>query len=133
MKKNGTYKKSKSEDKFYEFLCEKFDKDDIERQKLIDGHNQPIDFYIKSIDIYIQFDGVYWHGLHKPINILREEAKTSKRTANLYKCYYKDKRQNKWFLKNNLKLVRVTDKEFEKNKDIILEKLSMPSKGIMTL
>ena len=31
------------------------------------------------------------------------------------KTFYRDKEQNKWFKKNNLKLIRITDKEFEKD------------------
>lgn len=107
MKKNGTYGKSKAEDLFYRFLCEKFGKNNVERQVRI--HDWSIDFYIKTHKIYIQFDGVYWHGLDRPIEIIKEFK--NPRDKVIYETYLRDQEQNKWFKENNLKLVRVKDKD----------------------
>lgn len=107
MKKNGTYGKSKAEDRFYDFLCTHFDHTSIERQARINGWN--IDFKIS--EAYIQFDGVYWHGLDRPL----QEVKSSKdpRDKVIYGTYLRDQEQNIWFKENNITFVRVTDKEFE--------------------
>lgn len=115
MIKNKTYKKSSSEDSLYEVLCIKFNSSNIIRQILINSWN--IDFYIKSLDTYIQFDGIYWHGLSKPIEQIMEFKNPRDKT--IYKTWCRDKEQNEWFYKNKLKLIRITDKDWlQNNKDI---------------
>ena len=100
---------SKSEDRFYEFLCSIFESENIERQVRV--HIWPIDFYVKTIDAYIQFDGVYWHGLDRP---LEEIAKLrTKHDQEIYVRYHSDREQDKWFKDRNLKLIRITDVEFD--------------------
>lgn len=107
MKREGTYGKSRPEDKLYCLLCEKFGTDNIERQKHV--NNSRLDFYIKSIDTYVQLDGIYWHGLNRPIS---EIAKfKSPRDRSIFNTYFKDITQNDWFQANGLCLIRITDKE----------------------
>lgn len=110
MKKRGNYGKSKIEDLFYEQLCEMFPLN-VTRQVLLNGWM--IDFYVKNIDTFIQFDGIYWHGLDRPISKI--ESSSSLRDNAILKKYLFDKRQNEWFKMNNKKLVRVTDFEFKSN------------------
>lgn len=111
MKRNGTYgKKTKPEILLESFLQSTFGSDNVVYQKFV--YRWPIDFYIKSIDVYIQLDGVYWHGLDR--NIEKIASSKSKRDANICKCYYKDSEQNAWFKTNNLMLVRITDKEVKR-------------------
>lgn len=110
MKANGTYAHSMVEDSFYEALCRQFGEADIERPKIVNGR-WPIDFYIKSIDVYVQFDGVYWHGLDRPLEEI-QEFKTP-RDRVIYRKFLTDREQEKWFQERNLKLVRVTDREFK--------------------
>ena len=107
MKRNGTYGKSKPEDHLYEILCEMFSADDIERQVTV--HKWPIDFYVKSIDTYIQFDGAYWHGLDRPIEVIAEHK--TPRDVQIHKKWLTDQRQNEWFKEHNMKLIRITDPE----------------------
>ena len=130
MKKNGWYKrKSKPENAFYDFLSLSFNTNDIERIKIIkfdNKHRWEIDFYIKSIDTYVQFDGIYWHALDKQIEIIRESTK--KQDVQRCKAYTRDRAQDEWFVQNNLKLVRITDVEFSKasknnNLSIIISKI----------
>ena len=64
LRKNCTYNKSKQEDKAYEILCNVFNKEDILRQYLSDKYPYSCDFYIKSIDTYIEFNGHWTHGKH---------------------------------------------------------------------
>jgi len=108
-KKNGSYGKSKSEDNFYEtFLLLFLLFDDIERQAIV--KNWPIDFYIKSLNLYIQFDGVYYHGLDRLIEVIKE-FKTTMDEA-IYKHHLNDQEQNKYFKENSLKLLRISDHKF---------------------
>ena len=68
MKKNGTFNKSKGEENYYNYLLTLYNKDDIKRQ-----YNQDprypfhCDFYIKSLDLFIEYQGAFEHGPH-PFN-----------------------------------------------------------------
>ena len=63
MKKNGSYRKSKPEDSAYEILCKQFGTDNVDRNVVVNDR-WPIDFYVRTIETYIQVDGVYWHRLY---------------------------------------------------------------------
>lgn len=109
MKRNNSYRKSKAEDRMHELLVELFGVNDIERQHKPIGTNWPIDFYVKSIDVWIQVDGVYWHGLDRP---LEEHIKSgSPRSESIIGKWHVDRAQEHWFAKHNMKLLRITDKE----------------------
>lgn len=101
MKQNGLYGKSKPEDRLYELLREQFN--NVERQAIV--HKWPIDFYVKSIDTYVQFDGVYWHGLDRPIELIAEHK--TKRDVVIHKKWLTDREQNQYFKDHNLKLIRI--------------------------
>lgn len=103
---------SKAENDFYSRLLEYFEESDIVRQKYVSGTHRPIDFYIKSRDVYVQFDGVYWHGLDRPINIIRE--RTNQHSQEIANRWDRDREQDRWFQDHQMKLVRVTDVEFDK-------------------
>ena len=120
MKERGTYWKSKPEDMLYGVLCDFFTSLDIERQPYV-NNCWPIDFYIKSLDIYIQLDGVYWHGLNRPLDVIK--ASQTKRDKAILHKYETDLRQNMWFEENNLRLVRITDREFLQENNLIFRKL----------
>lgn len=107
--KNKTYTKSNLENKFHMFLCELFDSANIIRQTLINGW--AIDFYIKSINKYIQFDGVYWHGLYMDISKIKELK--NKQSISIINTYNKDREQDIYFKQNNLILIRITDLMFK--------------------
>jgi very-short-patch-repair endonuclease len=116
MKKNKTYKKSFSEDEFYDMLCIKFGTNNVERQVLL--NNWRIDFYIQDINLYVQFDGVYWHGLDRDIEKIKEFK--HKRDKKIYETWCRDQKQNEWFKQQNIKLIRILDIEWFKNKQINL-------------
>jgi hypothetical protein len=69
-----------------------------------------IDFYIPSQETYIQFDGVYWHGL----NLSKEQLEnpTTKRMQDIASKWKRDRDQDKWFLEHSKKLVRIREDEF---------------------
>ena len=61
-KKNGTINKSKEEDKSYELLKEKFK--NVERNYKCERYPFLCDFYIPSIDLYIECNYHWTHGGH---------------------------------------------------------------------
>lgn len=71
---NGTYKKSIEEDKVYNKLLEFFNKEDIDRQHKSDLYPFNCDFYVFSLDLYIEFQGTWTHGDH-PFDINNNEDK----------------------------------------------------------
>lgn len=124
MKRNGSYNKSKGEEEFYDLLCEMFDEEDIERQVKLNSSR--IDFYLSSIDTYIEFDGVYWHGLDRKIEEISRHS--TERDKAIHKKWLHDRKLDFWCFDNSKKLVRITDVEFRemkknKNFDSLKEKL----------
>jgi very-short-patch-repair endonuclease len=109
MKRNGTYKTSKPEDQIYGFLCEKYGTDNVIRQATIE--KWPIDFYVKTIDTYIQVDGTYWHGHGRT----KEELMNSEhpRDSIILRKKITDEEQAVWFKKHSKKLVRITDEQIK--------------------
>jgi len=109
MKRNGTYGHSKPEDHLYTLLINHFGADDVERQVVPPECTKQwmIDFHVKSLDLYIQLDGVYWHGLDRPIDVIAEGL--TKRDVQIYHKYLTDRAQDEWFRTRGLKLLRLTD------------------------
>ena len=65
---NKTYIKSKSENMFYNKLLLYFDESDIERNYCLDErYPYSCDFYIKSRDLFIEYQGHWTHG-YEPYN-----------------------------------------------------------------
>lgn len=117
MKIRGTYGKSKIENMYFEHLCFVYGVENVERQVQPCETHWPIDFYVKSIDTYIQFDGVYWHGLDRPIEIIAEHR--TLRDAQIHKKWLIDRKQDAWFAEHKLKFIRVTDKQFLRKRGFI--------------
>ena len=61
-RKNGTFTTSKPEEEIYEKLCVKFGKENIIRQYKTELYPYCCDFYISSIDTYIEYQGTWTHG-----------------------------------------------------------------------
>ncbi len=98
---------SKGEELMCEILHKHFG--EVVRQKWVNGW--PIDAYVPSIDTYVQFDGVYWHGLDRDIEIIKASIKP--RDKAIYQKWLTDRKQCEWFKEHNLKLIRITDIEFK--------------------
>jgi hypothetical protein len=87
-RKNGTFNTSKPEERFYTKLCEKYGSSDVVRQYKDKRYPFLCDFYIKSIDTFIELNISWTHGEHPfdnknpadlaKLNQWREKAKTSK-------------------------------------------------------
>lgn len=63
-KKNHTFNKSKIEDKCYELLVSKFGESNVMRQYKSEKYPFYCDFYVSSIDWYVEFNGSWTHGKH---------------------------------------------------------------------
>ena len=105
MKKNGTHRPSKPERVVWGMLLGLFGVDDVVYQHPID--RWPVDFYIRSIDTYIQVDGSYWHPVSTELDCLMNSSKQRdrKRAATIIK----DQKQNHWFNDQGLMLVRIPE------------------------
>lgn len=96
---------SKGENEMAITLGEMYGK--VKRWLFVNGWS--IDAYVPTIDTYFQFDGVYWHGLDRPLEG-HPEPKIVKKHAT-------DIEQNAWFLHHGIRLVRMTDVEWETTGD----------------
>ena len=61
---NGTFNTSKPEEDAYVLLCDHFSKDDVIRQYYSEKYPFNCDFYIKSLDTYIECNFNWTHGGH---------------------------------------------------------------------
>lgn len=101
-KRNGSFRTSKAECEFVRFLQSQLGASDVVHQPGRVGRFE-VDAYVVSADTFIQFDGVYHHGLDVPYEKL-EPARRKK--------YDRDRAADAWCIENNVKLVRVTDVEW---------------------
>jgi len=106
-RQHGQHKSSYVEDDAFTRLALHFD---VERHVYIDGYH--IDMYIPSKDVYIQFDGEYFHGLDRPYEDLNESQRAK---------YDRDRRADEHFKSISKKLVRITDKQFKSMSPIDFE------------
>lgn len=115
MKASGKYTRSRPEESLYTCLCQKFGVDNVERQAIAGGWM--IDFKIKlsECDVFVQLDGVYWHGLDRPIAEISQSS--APRDVVICKKYATDRAQEAWFAENGLRLIRFTDEQFKQAPD----------------
>lgn len=102
---NGTCSKSLVEEKMYALLVKKYGTNNVKRQVPIIG--QWVDFYLLSKKLFIQVDGVYWHGLNRPLEII-SQMQTSQ-DEKIYKQIFRDQKLNSFMRENNLNFSRITD------------------------
>lgn len=107
-KKAGKSKISKIEKEFGDFLKKHFDL--IENQ--VEMNNWWMDFYIPSINTYVQFDGDYWHGLNVSLETLLESEKPQYQVIAATKI--RDAQREKWFDQQGIRLIRIRESEFKK-------------------
>ena len=119
-KKNKSFKKSKFEDRIVRLLEAKFV---VERQKRLPEFPRAwaIDAFLPEIDLFVQIDGSYWHGLDRPIDVIKQFK--SKQDVIIYKKYMTDQEQKSWFEDKKLNLLRVLDTQFQKLDDYEAQKL----------
>ena len=79
-KKNGTFNTSKPEKLLFNFLINIYGEENVknpykdERYIREDGYKYECDFYIKPLDLFIEYNGTWQHG-PKPFNLEDEECK----------------------------------------------------------
>jgi len=108
---------SKAENCFGVWLRESFPTSNIEEQVVI--NKWIIDFQID--DVYVNFDGVYWHGLDRPIEEIAKFRNI--RDKRIYHGYFDDRFQDEWFKRQGLTLVRVTDIEHRDEPEVVLKRI----------
>lgn len=119
MRENNSFCKSSFEEKVYQLLLLKFSEQDIMRQYKNEDYPFACDFYIKSLNLYIECNGHWSHGKFKGkilgsfnnsdpehlsiLNIWIEKAKKSKYYANAVHVWTDlDVRKLETFKKNKL-------------------------------
>lgn len=107
MHRNKSWVTSKPEDALYARLCEFFG--DVQRQATVNRWS--IDFYIPSIDTYVNMNGIYWHGRGKTEEELLSSG--SKQDKTILSTVKRDQLRESWFKKNQKKLVIVWEDEIE--------------------
>ena len=118
---------SNEENRFLTRLYTLFGNENVDHQVKVD--KWPIDYYIKHIDVYVQFDGVYWHGLDRPIELIAE-GRTA-RDISIYKKYLIDKEQSKWFHEHDLCLIRIaSDIAFSLSNDELAQLIQRKSPSV---
>lgn len=80
-----------------EWLVATFGENDVKRQSWIARHS--VDFYVVSLDTFIELDGVYYHGLMGEEHL---NEKIRRRRDN-------DRHLDEWISRNEKKLFRLTD------------------------
>jgi very-short-patch-repair endonuclease len=108
--KNGTCSRSGAEEALNTILVQNFGLENIQRQ--VPMIRQWIDFYIKKLDIYIQVDGVYWHGLDRDIKIIKQQA--TSQDKKIYKQIFRDQKLNEHMKLTGMKLLRISDEQIKK-------------------
>ena len=124
--RNGTTNTSKPENNLYEILVNKFGKDDVIRQ-YCDDNRYPFhcDFYIKSIDLFIELNLYFTHGKHpfgtvkdeddKQLSIWKDRAKKSKFYENAINVWTNlDVNKQKYARQNHLNYIMIYNmKEYD--------------------
>ena len=108
--KNGTYRHSKIERSVRDALASIFGEDLVEWPSRINGWE--IDLKIKEPTIYVQVDGVFWHGLDRSVEAIQLSDKPIDRV--ILDTRARDQEQVLWFENQNIRLVRITDLEAQR-------------------
>lgn len=106
LKENGySFNSSNAEIQFEARLKSIFS--NVNSSVLVNGGLWPIDYHIVELNVYVQFDGDYWHGLDRQIDEIRKL--NNLRDASILKKINTDARQNEWFMTNNFRLFRISE------------------------
>lgn len=101
-RRNGNCVESKPEREFVAWLREVLGEEDVLHHP---GHVNgfDMDVFVRSLDTYIQFDGVYYHGLDRPYEAL---------TSMIRRKFDRDRLADARFEALGQRLVRITDKQW---------------------
>lgn len=98
---------SKQEEYMYDLLCDEFGPSNVTRGKRL--IRQFVDFYVRNIDTYVQVDGVYWHGLNRPVSEIKKFG--TRQDEKIYRQILRDNKLHNYCYQNDIRLVRITDEE----------------------
>jgi hypothetical protein len=100
--RTGSVRESRGEREFVTWLRSEFGNDDVVHHPArVNGWD--LDVYVRSIDTYVQFDGIYYHGLDRPYDDLSPVIRRK---------YDRDKAADAYFMRVGQRLVRITDREW---------------------
>lgn len=104
-KKHNSFHISQNEEQVYQLLLTKFSKDDIKRQYKSKLYPFVCDFYIKSLDLYIEYNGHWTHGLYngKCLGSFNKDNSEHIKILNLWKS------KNTKFYKNAIYVWTILD------------------------
>lgn len=130
-RQNSTFNRSKMEDDYYEYLLSMYDASDVVRQYKESRYPYMCDFYIKSLDLFIECNFLWVHGPHKfdpnndsDLELLNKWAALSKshpmyNTA-IYVWTNLDIRKFDTAVSNNLNFQTVYYEEWEAMKHVVV-------------
>ena len=135
MKINGTCNTSKIEEDIYQWLISEFSKDDIIRQYKEERYPWHCDFYIKSLDLFIEIQGHWGHGSHpfdennpKDISLLENWKNKGINHKYYQRAIFgwtiRDIEKRNKAKENNLNFIEIFSNDFNKAKNIILDYVS---------
>lgn len=115
-----SFNTSQLEETCYKILSKKYGADDIIRQFRSDEYPFNCDFYVKSKNLYIEFQGSWTHGFHpfnnndatdiKTLNLWKEKAKTSEFYENAIQTWtVRDVNKRETAKKNNINYLEIWD------------------------
>lgn len=115
-KKNKTFNTSKKEQVIYDELCKKYGSDDVLTQYWDSRYPFRCDFYIKSLDLFIELNAHWTHGDHpfnssneedqQKLSLWQEKAKTSKFFNNAIETWTKrDPKKLNYLISNKLNFI----------------------------
>lgn len=107
MKIRGIYSRqaSSTENALYHALVERYGYEHVKRH--VNVNDWCIDLYVDKLNTFIQHDGVYWHGLDRSLDDILKFKNPRDKT--IYDTFCRDRKQDAWFLENQLILFRTTD------------------------
>lgn len=106
--KNGSIRESKPEKTLVKVLESMYG--DVCRHVTVNGWS--IDMYVPQLDTYIQLDGVWWHGLDRPMCVIEEQCKLGSRVnQSIMKKFRTDRDVDEYFSAKKMTLFRFTDIE----------------------
>ena len=129
-KRNKTFNSSKIEEQIYQWLIEEFSNEDVIRQYKEERYPWNSDFYIKSLDLFIEINGHWTHGLHpfdennpEDLAILekwKEKSKNSQFFINAINTWtVRDVQKRNKAKENNLKRLEFFEAKFLSKEELL--------------
>ena len=116
LRANQKFNTSKPEERCYQALISAFDEASVTRWCFLNGWNFDASIQVDANNVVLmQIDGVYWHGLDRPLKMIKE-FKTP-RDYTIFIKYECDRQQDAYCLEHGLKLVRITDMSIKEMSD----------------